>query len=59
MALGSSDVRLIDMTGFAAVSRRGRGHAYGLKRVTDVQSELLYSTRPRIATLFRPTSPLR
>jgi penicillin-binding protein 1A len=44
MALGSSDVRLIDMTrAFAAVGRKGIAVVpYGIKRVTTSKGELLF-----------------
>src|SRR3954469_25780282 len=48
MALGSSEVRLIDMTrAFAAVSAKGVAVApYGIKRVTTGKGELLYQWQP-------------
>jgi len=44
MALGSNEVRLIDMTrAFAAVQRKGVAVApYGIKRVTTAKGDLLY-----------------
>jgi len=44
MALGSSDVRLIDMTrAYAAVARKGISVTpYGIRRVTTAKGELLY-----------------
>ena len=44
MVLGTSDVRLIDMTrAFAAVARKGVAVTpYGIRRVTTVKGELLY-----------------
>ena len=44
MVLGTSDVRLIDMTrAFAAVARKGVAVApYGIRRVTTAKGELLY-----------------
>ena len=44
MALGSSDVRLIDMTrAYAAVARKGVSVTpYGIRRVTTAKGELLY-----------------
>src|SRR4051812_16684895 len=48
MALGSSEVRLIDMTrAFAAVSAKGVAVVpYGIKRVTTSKGELLYQQPP-------------
>src|SRR3954470_19670172 len=48
MALGSSEVRLIDMTrAFAAVSAKGVAVVpYGIKRVTTSKGELLYQQQP-------------
>src|SRR3954468_2327784 len=48
MALGSSEVRLIDMTrAFAAVSAKGVAVVpYGIKRVTTSKGELLYQAQP-------------
>jgi penicillin-binding protein 1A len=45
MVLGTSDVRLIDMTrAFAGVSRKGVAVVpYGIRRVTTAEGELLYS----------------
>src|SRR3954469_14840152 len=48
MALGSSEVRLIDMTrAYASVSAKGAAVApYGIKRVTTGKGELLYQWQP-------------
>jgi penicillin-binding protein 1A len=48
MALGSSEVRLIDMTrAFASVSAKGVAVVpYGIKRVTTSKGELLYQQQP-------------
>jgi penicillin-binding protein 1A len=45
MVLGTSDVRLLDMTrAFAAVARKGVAVSpYGIRRVTTAKGELLYS----------------
>jgi penicillin-binding protein 1A len=48
MVLGTSDVRLIDMTrAFAAVSRKGIAVVpYGIRRVTTAEGQLLYQHEP-------------
>jgi penicillin-binding protein 1A len=48
MALGSSEVRLLDMTrAYAAVSRKGVAVLpYGIKRVTTAKGELLFQQKP-------------
>ena len=48
MVLGTSDVRLIDMTrAFAAVSQKGVAVVpYGITKVTTAKGELLYEHRP-------------
>jgi penicillin-binding protein 1A len=48
MALGSSEVRLIDMTrAFASVAAKGNAVVpYGIKRVTTVDGEILYQHQP-------------
>jgi penicillin-binding protein 1A len=48
MVLGTSDVRLLDMTrAFASVSRRAwRWFPYGIVRVTTPKGELLYQHEP-------------
>ncbi|MEA3053854.1 MAG: penicillin-binding protein [Sphingomonadales bacterium] len=48
MALGSSEVRLIDMTrAFASVAAKGNAVVpYGIKRVTTANGEILYQHQP-------------
>jgi penicillin-binding protein 1A len=48
MALGSSEVRLIDMTrAFASVAAKGNAVVpYGIKRVTTVEGQILYQHQP-------------
>ena len=48
MALGSSEVRLLDMTrAYAAISAKGVAVTpYGIRRVTTAQGELLYQHQP-------------
>src|SRR3954469_20949758 len=56
MALGSSEVRLIDMTrAFAAVSAKGVAVVpYGIKRVTTSKGELLYQQQPPDSRVLFP-----
>jgi penicillin-binding protein 1A len=57
MALGSSDVRLLDMTrAYASVARKGVAVTpYGVKRVTTAKGELLYQHEgDESRTLFAP-----
>ena len=57
MVLGSSDVRLIDMTrAFAAVSAKGNAiEPYGISRVTTTEGRVLYSRpQPRPQMLVAP-----
>jgi penicillin-binding protein 1A len=63
MVLGTSDVRLIDMTrAFAAVARKGVAVVpYGIRRVTTAEGELLYQHEADEgrACWSRPGSPRR
>ncbi|HZF45311.1 MAG TPA: PBP1A family penicillin-binding protein [Sphingomonadaceae bacterium] len=56
MVLGTSDVRLIDMTrAFAAVSARGRSvEPYGISKVTTVDGEVLYQHQDARSTQLVP-----
>ncbi|MEM9501489.1 MAG: PBP1A family penicillin-binding protein [Pseudomonadota bacterium] len=56
MVLGSSEVRLIDMTrAFAAVSAKGMAvEPYGITRVTTASGELLYEHRKERETALVP-----
>jgi penicillin-binding protein 1A len=48
MVLGTSDVRVIDMTrAFAAVAAKGRSVTpYGISKVTNIDGEILYKAKP-------------
>lgn len=56
MVLGTSDVRLMDMTrAFGAVSARGRSiEPYGISKVTTVDGEVLYRHEPTRSTQLVP-----
>ena len=57
MVLGSSDVRLIDMTrAFAAVSAKGNAiEPYGISKVTTIEGKVLYARpQPRPQLLVAP-----
>ncbi|MEL6876820.1 MAG: PBP1A family penicillin-binding protein [Pseudomonadota bacterium] len=56
MVLGSSEVRLIDMTrAFAAVSARGKAvEPYGITKVTTADGETLYTHEKRRDTMLVP-----
>lgn len=56
MVLGTSDVRLMDMTrAFGAVSARGRSiEPYGISKVTTVEGEVLYRHEPTRSTQLVP-----
>ncbi|WP_121117013.1 transglycosylase domain-containing protein [Croceibacterium ferulae] len=56
MVLGSSEVRLLDMTrAFAAVSARGEAvEPYGITRVTTGSGELLYAREPERRDMLIP-----
>ncbi|MCB5426594.1 PBP1A family penicillin-binding protein [Altererythrobacter sp. CC-YST694] len=56
MVLGTSDVRLIDMTrAFAAVSARGRSvEPYGISKVTSVDGQVLYQHQETRSTQLVP-----
>lgn len=56
MVLGTSDVRLMDMTrAFGAVSARGRSiEPYGISKVTTVEVEVLYRHEPTRSTQLVP-----
>ena len=56
MVLGSSEVRVIDMTrAFAAVSAKGQSiEPYGIVKVTSVDGEELYRHRPRSSSSLVP-----
>ncbi len=56
MVLGSSEVRLIDMTrAFASVSAKGRSiEPYGIVKVTGANGQLLFRRKPRDGALLVP-----
>ncbi len=56
MVLGTSDVRLIDMTrAFAAVSAKGAAiEPYGITRVTTTEGEVIYSRQQKRGAMLVP-----